>query len=178
MTSTLLTFLQTIWPFMKESLLQGGTFKDWLKRHVTTCFWLVLLTIMLTIVFYLSDAIVQLRVETDKKLEEQKSKLADSRAAQAELKALQAQLKEEQGSNGRMRMFLVERCKLHREPCDFLIEETVRRPVIQREASEQAGNQQWCSLVRKGDLHDAGVRVRYLRECGMVTPTDSPLDVP
>jgi len=164
MSATLWTFLQTLLPFLKESLLQGGTGKDWLKRNFATCCWLMLLSVMLMVVFYLSDVVTQVRVTGAEKIQKFATLELEHKQTKTELERLKRELKDERASNGRMREFLVERCKLYKEPCDFLIEETVRRPALQEEGGLMI-NAQWCALVRKSDLEDDSVRMRFLRDC-------------
>jgi hypothetical protein len=45
MLDLIFTIIKNIWPFLKESALEGGTFKDWLKRNWVACIWLSMLTV-------------------------------------------------------------------------------------------------------------------------------------
>lgn len=59
--STFVSFLRLMWPFIKESILEGGTFKEWVGRNKLNCIWLGLLATMLVIVFSLTDSVIYLR---------------------------------------------------------------------------------------------------------------------
>ncbi len=58
---TFVSFLRLMWPFIKESILEGGTFKEWVGRNKLNCIWLGLLATMLIIVFSLTDSVIYLR---------------------------------------------------------------------------------------------------------------------
>ncbi len=54
MLDLIFTIIKNIWPFLKESALEGGTFKDWLKRNWVACIWLSMLTVSALAGLYLS----------------------------------------------------------------------------------------------------------------------------
>ncbi len=53
----LVGLLQTLWPFIKESVFQDGTFRDWLRRHRTSCVWLTFQFIMFLTVLWMADSL-------------------------------------------------------------------------------------------------------------------------
>lgn len=53
--------LRLLWPFLKESILQGGTVGTWLLRNIITLFWIFMLLSMLGIVLYMGDVARQLQ---------------------------------------------------------------------------------------------------------------------
>lgn len=163
------TLLRLLWPFFKESMLENGTVRDWLRRHRTTCVWILFQLIQLGVCFYLVEIITyHRRLHYQTTIELNQLKVEKKAAAEKRLE-LETELGIEQQSNARMRVFLVERCKQYSEPCQFLIEETVKR---QHEANQPLtpGEQTeiqtlWCGVVRQADLKDERTRQRYIRDC-------------
>lgn len=54
MIELLVMAFRTLLPFLKESLLSGSTFREWLKRNKTACVWLGFILMMLLAVMYLA----------------------------------------------------------------------------------------------------------------------------
>lgn len=58
---TLIAFLRLLLPFLKESVLQNATFKEWLKDNLVSVIWILLMMGMLCVVVYLFDTVGNLR---------------------------------------------------------------------------------------------------------------------
>lgn len=54
MIELLVMAFRTLLPFLKESLLSGSTFREWMKRNKTACVWLGFILLMLLAVMYLA----------------------------------------------------------------------------------------------------------------------------
>ncbi len=45
----LLTVAKSLWPFLKESMFEGLSFGEWVKRNKSACIWLTMMIVMLLI---------------------------------------------------------------------------------------------------------------------------------
>lgn len=164
-TSTVAVF-KLIWPFIKESMLEDGTVRDWVKRHWTAIIWIIFLVLMLLVSLYLADIVRTLRqanIEKNQALFASQQKIESILASQ---RRLAAELHKERESNHRMRRYLLDRCQQDSTVCHFLIDETVVRPnAPANPLLSQRLNDEWCLLVRGGDMEDESIRLRFLREC-------------
>lgn len=167
------TILKLLWPFLKENMLQDGTLRDWFRRNRATCIQLMFQLIMLGVCFFLADMLMRTR-EMDRQTTEQLNKLQNKYDVLNDKHVATSQmLKDETASNARMRVFLVERCRQYPEPCQFLIEETVRRQngnTTPEQAKET--NDLWCGVVQQKDFANDAIRQRYLLQCSDHKPAE------
>lgn len=63
LSSGLVALLQMLWPLLKESVFGNASFKEWMKRNISTCIWLVLMLAMLWAVLRLADLAKQQNAE-------------------------------------------------------------------------------------------------------------------
>lgn len=172
MYSGFVTLLRLLWPFVKESVLQDGTMRDWLRRNRSMCLILIFQVIMLCVCFYLAEMVTLERLNGAKI----SHSLEMSQMANASLVEHNAQFKadreEEREANQRMRVFIMQRCqKGLQDPCQFLMDETVRRSDYTAPLpGEPTAATMWCAAVQQSDLKDDRIRQRYVREC----PTNNP----
>lgn len=177
MFTAFVSLLRMLWPFVKESILQDGTFRDWVRRNKNVCFFLVFQIVMLLSIFWLVDML-----KVARQLESKASAdLIELRAEHKNLKAIHetslGDLKIERAKSARMRAFLAKRCMEEQKPaCESLVRETVEvlepapgTPPTQNPATI---NNEWCKLVQQGDLQDNVVRLRYLKECSVTVASD------
>jgi hypothetical protein len=172
------TLLKLLWPFFKESMLEDGTLRDWFRRNRNTCIWIMFQLIILGVCFYLVE-IITLQRQQDYQTTTELTKLQEThKSLQTKFTEQQISLSDERASNARMRVFLVERCKQYPEPCQFLIDETIKRqeqagqPISEEQKTEARA--MWCGVVRNEDLEDVKIRQRYLRECSVEKAADKP----
>lgn len=66
MLGVFLELLKALLPFFKESMLGGGSFKQWVRDNIAICIWFILVLTMLGIVFYLGDALTYYKTEYEK----------------------------------------------------------------------------------------------------------------
>ncbi len=56
MVELLLAILKGLLPFLKESLLEGGTLREWVTKNRSTCVWLLFHAVMLMVVVHLASS--------------------------------------------------------------------------------------------------------------------------
>ena len=57
MVEILLAILKGLLPFLKESLLEGGTLRQWISKNRSTCVWLIFHAVMLMVVVHLASSL-------------------------------------------------------------------------------------------------------------------------
>lgn len=55
MVELIIAIIKGLLPFLKESLLEGGTLREWFKRNLTACLWMVFHLVMLGVTLHLAN---------------------------------------------------------------------------------------------------------------------------
>lgn len=177
MFGAFVAFLRMLWPFVKESILQDGTFRDWVRRNKNVCIFLVFQIVMLLSMLWLVDMLKIARQMENKA----SSELIELRTEHKNLKTahetLGGDLKKERATSARMRAFLAKRCMEEVKPaCEFLVQETIQPETPETPPTQKAVtiNTEWCKLVQSEDLQDGTIRLRFLKECSAPTTDPQP----
>ena len=103
----LLTFakvLRYLWPFLKESILQGGTVGTWLLRNIITCVWIFLLLTMLGVVLYMGDVAHQLQGHLATMAQQKGYAIQENEKLKLKVTSLRAKLAAERGTTAGLRL--------------------------------------------------------------------------
>lgn len=100
MLLTFVDILKALWPFLKESILQGGTIGNWLLRNIITCIWILLLLTMLGVVLYLGDIAKQLQSQVVYRAREAGTLRLENQQLKAKVESLRGKLTEARRVNG------------------------------------------------------------------------------
>ena len=121
----LLTFanvLRYLWPFLKESILQGGTVGTWLLRNIITCVWIFLLLTMLGVVLYMGDVAQQLQGHLVTMAQQKGYAIQENEKLKLKVTSLRAKLAAERATTAELRLSedghtaWLQRCGLPLEP--------------------------------------------------------------
>ena len=124
----IVTILKSLWPFLKESMFEGLTFGEWIKRNKAACMWLAMLIIMLLIsinmgtrIIRLSAHITELNTKSAKLVKERDGLKARSDQYSVELTKLKQDLqalqeaREEQDARIQLYVEWMENCGINHE---------------------------------------------------------------
>lgn len=158
--------LRMIWPFVKESVLKDGTFRDWVRRNKNVCIFIVFQIIMLLCMFWLVD-MLRIARQSEQLLAKELIELrVEQRVLKKEHGEMKIEVDAERETAQRFRQFIAEACLRDRLSCEFMIQETIRVTGPQTPEVPQTGiPHEWCELVQTMDLTDNAVRLRYLKDC-------------
>lgn len=170
MFSALSSLLQLLWPFIKESILEGGTVRDWIRRNRTNCFWMFLLFSMSMSMVYMADMILKLRAQEESASEIAKTSNIEIVALTDKYNALVLkynyqleQTKLERTRMSTLRGLIADSCPSNTAAYRVLI---AGIESLDRQTHGGDINQQWCKAVREADLANDDIRTRFLMECG------------
>lgn len=161
---------QMVWPFFKESVLEGETPGQWIRRNRVFCLWILLLTIMLGIMAWMADVILTFSHQS----QEVKTQVATSTARYNALAVRYnklvvkhnyqlSQTKLERNRVRGLRRLIADSCPQSSAAYRTLI---VGIESLDKQVEPFTDvNREWCLAVRKGDLANELIRLRYLAEC-------------
>lgn len=161
----ILTFvLQLLWPFFKESLLQGRPFRKWLRENLVTLIWISLMLIMLAVVFWMADTVTRTRSQlygVQNRLGQYQTQLNSLKKSNDSLKT---SLSRQRREVTQWRNLILTTCPVDSQAYVLALRgaDLIPAEVTARTNTETVG---WCKLVREGDLDDDSIRRRFLKDC-------------
>lgn len=163
MLGDLLTVLRLVWPFLKESILEGGTVAEWIRRNRMSCFWIILMLANLVAMFYLADLLIASRQAESAATMKVKALTTRYNGLVGKYNYQLSQTKLERGRVAGLRILIAQSCAVDSAAYKTLVAgiETLDTP--------DGGNAlsiQWCVVVREEDLANPKIRQRFLMECG------------
>lgn len=65
-----LAIIKAVWPYLRESLFEGGTVRQWMRKYKWTLIWFGLVFVLFMINFFMFDQYVKLQVERNNLLQD------------------------------------------------------------------------------------------------------------
>ena len=167
MLGGLLTVLRLVWPFLKESILEGGTVADWIRRNRMSCFWIFLMLANLVAMFYLADLLIATRQAESAATQKVQALTTRYNGLVGKYNYQLSQTKLERGRVAGLRKLIADSCPVDSAAYKTLVAgiETLDTPAVTTDQDVQ-----WCEVVQQADLSNPQIRQRFLMECGKSQP--------
>lgn len=167
MLGGLMTVLRLVWPFVKESILEGGTVAEWIRRNRMSCFWIFLLLANLFALFYTADLLIASRQAEGAAIQKVQTLTTKYNGLVGKYNYQLGQTKLARTRLAKLRLLVANSCSVDSEAYKTLvagIESLDEAPGPSNVSLE------WCRVVQAGDLNNPQIRQRFLMECGKPQP--------
>ena len=167
MLGGLLTVLRLVWPFLKESILEGGTVAEWIRRNRMSCFWIFLLLANLVAMFFLADLLIASQQTASAATQKVQTLTTKYNGLVIKYNYQLGQTKLERNRVAQLRRLIANSCPVDSEAYKVLVAgiETLDTPTTGPDQSVE-----WCKVVQSSDLDKPQIRERFLMECGKSQP--------